>query len=385
MMPSLRPRGRALSDARIYARAARARVTQSRRRPRPGEAKRILVAHHLLLGDTVMSIPLLAKLRATHPAADIVLALPGAYVPLFEANPYGVRAIGWNPREASASPVWQERGFDLAFIPGDNRVSWLAYALGARWIVAFAGDRPAYKSWPIDELKPYPEHPAALSDMIAGLAEGPAPTRLPRGAWPAPHAEAFDAPGSRYAVLHLGASTPLKAWLAERWRDLARWLTTRDVEPVWSAGRGEEALVAAADPERIFRSYAGAMSLAQLIALLRGAALVVSPDTAVAHLGRLYDAPTVTLFGPGSPEVSGAGTFWRDAPWRAVTVDPFECRDQPILFKREIAWVRRCGRTTRECAHPRCMDAIELAPVIRAIEDLGAVRTGRTIPIAPRA
>ena len=56
--------------------------------------------------------------------------------------------------------------------------------------------------------------------------------------------------------------------------------------------------------------------------------------------------------------------------YRAVTVDPFPCRDQRVLFKREIAWVRRCGRTLAECAHPRCMDAIEVDAVTAAIASL---------------
>ena len=89
-----------------------------------------------------MLTPLVAKLRARHPAADIVMAVPEAYAPLYARAPYGLRAIGWDPRRPHASPLWRERGFDLALVPGDNRMSWLALALGARWIVAFAGDRP---------------------------------------------------------------------------------------------------------------------------------------------------------------------------------------------------------------------------------------------------
>jgi hypothetical protein len=56
-----------------------------------------------------------------------------------------------------------------------------------------------------------------------------------------------------------------------------------------------------------------------------------------------------------------------------VTVDPFACRDQPLLFKREIAWVRRCGRGLDECSRPRCMEAIDLAQACAAIVDLGVV------------
>ena len=112
----------------------------------------------------------------------------------------------------------------------------------------------------------------------------------------------------------------------------------------------------------------------QLWHLVANASLLVAPDTGVAHLGRLVGTPTVALFGPGSATISGAGEFWRDAPYRAVTVSPFPCRDQRVLFKRELEWVRRCGRSTSECAHPRCMDAIDLDSVLTAIAEVGGAK-----------
>ncbi|HKW80331.1 MAG TPA: glycosyltransferase family 9 protein, partial [Casimicrobiaceae bacterium] len=340
------------------------------RRP-PAEGARILVAHQLLLGDTLMLTSLLAKLREQHPTADIVMALPEAYAPLYQRAPYAVRALGWDPRAPAASALWRERAFDVAFIPGDNRVSWLALALGSRSIVAFDGDRPARKSWPVDSKLRYPDTPAAWTDMVAMLSPGPPPHPYARRDWGDPDAAPFDLPQQRYAVLHVGASTALKRWQADRWRALAAWLGERGLVTVWSSGRGEEAIVRECDPAGRYRSYAGALSLPQLWRLLARAALVVAPDTGVAHLGRVVSTPTVALYGPGSALISGAGDFWRNAPFRAVTVDPFPCRDQPILFKREIAWVRRCGRSTAECPRPRCMDAIDLSMVQAAIAELG--------------
>ena len=99
--------------------------------------------------------------------------------------------------------------------------------------------------------------------------------------------------------------------------------------------------------------------------------MLVCPDTGVAHLGRVVGTPTVALFGPGSATLTGAGAFWRETPYRTVTVDPFPCRNQRVLFRREVPWVRRCGRTLQQCEHPRCMDAIELDAVTAAIASLG--------------
>jgi len=364
--------GRLAGRTRVVARALRFRLASGGRRVPPLDPQRILIAHHLLLGDTLMLTPLVAKLRERHPAADLVMAVPEAFAPLYARAPYGLRAIGWDPRRPSASPLWREHGFDLALIPADNRMSWLALALGARWIVAFAGDRPPSKSWPIDAQWMYPNQPAAWGDMVAGLIAGPPPSAYRPAQWPAPPAAVLASlPASPYAVLHVGASTPLKLWPAARWAALAQRLAARGIEPVWSAGGSEAAIVHACDPDARHRSFAGALALSQIWRLVSGAALLVSPDTGIAHLGRIVGTPTVALFGPGAVTLTGAGAFWREMPYRAVTVDPFPCRDQRTLFKREIAWVRRCERSVAECPHPRCMDAIGIDAVTAAMAALG--------------
>ena len=130
---------------------ARALLLRRRAGTRPEDPRRILVAHHLLLGDTLMLTPLLKKLRTLHPTADIAMTVPVPIVPLYATQPYGVRALPFDPRD-SAAALYAEPAFDLAFVPGDNRYAWLAAAMRARWIVAFDGDRPATKSWPVDEL-----------------------------------------------------------------------------------------------------------------------------------------------------------------------------------------------------------------------------------------
>jgi ADP-heptose:LPS heptosyltransferase len=366
-------RSRFAGRAQVVARALYSRLGSGGRRAPPADPRRILIAHQLLLGDTLMLTPLVAKLRERYPAADLVMALPEAYASLYAGSPYGVRAIGWDPRSPARSLLWRERGFDLAIVPGDNRFAWLALALQSRWIVAFGGDRPPPKNWPIDEARDYPQTPAAWGDMVAALIDGPAPAPYLPHAWPAPPAEEGAAgwPTGRYAVLHVGASTALKRWDSRRWAELASRFAAHGVEPVWSAGPGEEGIVRACDPEEAHRSLAGTLSLPQIWHLLAGASALVSPDTGIAHLGRVVGTPTIALFGPGSAAITGRGAFWRDARYRAVTVEPFPCRDQHVLFKREIDWVRRCGRSLAECPHPRCMDAIELEAVLAAIASLG--------------
>ncbi len=333
--------------------------------------KRILVAHHLLIGDTLMLTPLLAKLRLCYPDAQVVMTVRKSMVDLYRTRPYGVVALPYDPRDVSTLiRLIEFSNFDLAVVPGDNRYSWLARALGARWIIAFAGDRPAYKNWPVDELIPYPDTPAAWGDMVAGLISGPTPTSYDPQQWPEPECAPFTLPQTPYCVLHVGVSTPLRLWESEKWRTLADGLAQQGFAIVWSTGRNEHKYVSEIDPAGRYHSYAGKLDLAQLWRLIRHAALLVCPDTGVAHLGRIVGTPTVTLFGPGSALLFGAGQFWRFSPYRAVTVDDFPCRDQRMLFKRDIAWVRHCSRSTRECPAPACMQAIEVADVERATTEL---------------
>lgn len=340
------------------------------RRP-PVNPERILIAHHLLLGDTFMLTPLLAKLHEQYPAAEIVMATPKAIAPLYEKHPYGVVAIPFDPRDPTTFQALHAlRGFDLAIVPGDNRHSWLARALGAKWVIAHAGDRPAYKNWPVDELVPYPLQATAWGDMVAELVPGAPPAAYEPEAWPSPACAPFTLPEAPYCVLHVGASSSLKLWDNDKWLALATYLSQQGYNVVWSGGPGEQSLIAATDPEERYPSYAGQLDLAQLWHLISKASLLVCPDTGVAHMGRLTNTPTVTLFGPGSDIICGAGNFWRNSPYQPVTVENFACRDQRILFRREIPWVRRCGRSTNECSAAACMAAIPLKAVTQVISRL---------------
>jgi ADP-heptose:LPS heptosyltransferase len=356
------------SRLRVVPLAARRALS---RRTRPAHPRRILVAHHLLPGDVFMLAPLLAKLRAGYPRAEIAMTVRPALVPLFSGRPYGVRAIAYDPRDAATLHPLFDETFDLALVPGDNRYSWLAAGAQARWIVAFEGDRPGYKSWPVDEERPFPGTPMAWGDIVATLVDGPPPAPYRPGDWPAPDAATFPLPQSPYAVLHVGAGSILRLWQPDKWRAVASALEARGISVVWSAGPGEAPIVNEIDPQQLRSSYAGKLDLAQMWHLLAGAVGLFTLDTSIAHLAKLVSVRTVALFGPGSPVLFGRGDFWRNAPFREVTIPDFPCRDQRTLFKRRIEWVRRCQRTPAECAEPRCMHAIGVEQVLAAAASLG--------------
>lgn len=354
----------------VMAHAAPGLLLGSGRR-RPREVRRLLIAHHLLLGDTIMLTPLLKKARARFPDAEIIMTVPRAFAPLYGSRPYGVTTLAFDPRSVTDHAAMRRAaGFELALVPGDNRWSWLARMLKARWIVAFKPDRASYKDVPVDEFVRMPQEPLAWGDIAAQLLDGDEPEAYRDGEWPAPPHAPYERPRTPYCVLHLGASTPHKLWPPERWRAVLRWAESRGFEVVLSAGRGEEPLLAAVDAEGRRSGLAGKLDLAQLWDLLRRAAFLACPDTGVAHLARLVGVPTVAIYGPGSPVSTGPGRFWARAPFRALWDPDVPCRDQDLLFDRRLVWMRQCWRGVTQCGDPVCVRRVDVSAVTTAVDSL---------------
>lgn len=347
----------------------------ARHRPGPTGPLRILVIAPLFAGDALLLTPLLAKLRQRYPSCELYLIAGRAVQTLYQPRPYGVQAGIFDARHPGtllALRRWPAA--DLAVTAGESRYSWLALALGARWIVGFGGEGRRLQNWALDERLPLPQQPAAWGDMAAMLVRGAPAAPYHAGDWPDPGFAPFEFPPSPYCVLHVQASSPLKHWQEAKWLALADWLASRGMTVVWSAGRDGKDLIDRIDPAGRYAALGWRLDLAQLWHLVKRSALLVSVDTSVGHIGKLTDTPTLVLFGPGSASLYGAGDFWRDSPWRAATVPDFHCRDRQVLFKRDIPWVRRCDRGTGECAAPRCMHAIEVDAVRAQINQLLSMR-----------
>lgn len=349
-----------------------------------GQRQRPLIVRNILvpfrpdrLGDILSLTPLLANLHAKYPLAQIVLPTSPSISTLYEHHPFGVVAVPYSSWGIGSLRKLSSMGrYDLAVVPTHKRYGLLALALDARWVVGFAGQNSTFNGLVFDELVSYPDHlPLAFGDLAAFLVPSPPPKIYSRENWLAPTSKSIDLPKTRYCVLHVGASSSLKLWPAERWRSLADWLSNRGMHVVWSGGPGEESIAAQVTSPAIGHSVAGQLDLPQLWKLLSGAALLVCPDTGVAHLGRLTNTPTVALFGPGSTVASGAGDYWRNSPYRSVTEFNVPCRDMKTMYRRHMDWLSRCNRDPHECPNPgACMSAISLEKVIEAIEDVLSLR-----------
>src|SRR5205085_6833247 len=111
-------------------------------------------------------------------------------------------------------------------------------------------------------------------------------------------------------LLNPGAGWPNKMWPPDRFGRLARELRARlRLTPIVLWGPGEEALartvVDASDGAALLSPKT---RVADLVALARGAAVMVSGDTGPTHLGAAVGTPLVGIYGPTMPEHNG--------PWR---------------------------------------------------------------------
>ncbi len=199
----------------------------------------------------------------------------------------------------------------------------------------------------LDDDLPEPERALALA-RAAGFDlpdgdDGRLAVRRPLP--PAPHE-----PG--YVVLHPGASVPARAWPAERCAEAVEALTGAGHRVLVTGGPGERALTAAVAGTRGV-DLGGATTLAQMAALLDGAAAVVVGNTGPAHLAAAVGTPVVSLFSPVVPAA-------RWAPYGVPTVLLGD-QDAPCRLTR-----------ARECpvpGHP-CLTSVTADDVVAAVRRL---------------
>jgi heptosyltransferase I len=153
-----------------------------------------------------------------------------------------------------------------------------------------------------------------------------------------------------FAVINPGAGWPNKQWPCDRFGAIAVHLRHRHGLAslvLWGPGereRSEQVAAASAGAARL----GPATSIADLIAILRAAAVFVAGDTGPLQLAAAAGTPIVGVFGPTNPS--------RNGPWDPADVclsrfDECECHHK-----------RRCRRPTP------CIENITIAEVAAAID-----------------
>lgn len=308
--------------------------------------ERILLVRLGALGDIVHGIPVAAALRRAFPSARIDWLVSARHREILDLVPAIDRRLVINDRPSSsagggapAAARGAARGgtsllqaigelrrarYDVAIdMQGLIKSAVLARASGASRVVGFAASyvrerlaRMAYT----DVYDPGSRgvHDRAGTRHIVDINLGlltPLGVTSTTAEFPIDHVDSAVAravaeqTGGRYALLNPGAAWPNKRWPPARLGAVARAL--RDRYGLRSAvlwGPREEPLaqgvVAASDGAAML---APQTTIADLVALGRGAALMVSGDTGPTHIAAAVGTPIVSLFGPTRPQ--------RNGPW----------------------------------------------------------------------
>lgn len=342
---------------------------------------RCLVIQTAFLGDVILTVPLLRLIREL----DHVTRIGAIVTPLGSALLRGQGivddVIEYDKRGRDRGPAGFARvagaarglAVDAAIVPHRSfRSALLAVAAGARTRVGFGSSGGRIL---LTRRMPYPpgEHEAVrVARLVEGVGGALPDAGLPvELSVPAGGAEEADralaaagvAAGAGIVVLAPGSAWPTKRWPAERFAEAAGALREKLGATVVLSGGEADAPVArevAALAAGAVVDLTGRVSVPGWIALIARARVLVSNDSAAAHVAAAVGTPVVAVFGPTVPD-QGFAPYGAGA--RVVEAE-LPCRP---CGKHGAP---RCPRGTLDC-----MLGVSSEAVVREAVDLVGART----------
>ncbi|MGE0227719.1 MAG: glycosyltransferase family 9 protein [Dehalococcoidia bacterium] len=157
-----------------------------------------------------------------------------------------------------------------------------------------------------------------------------------------------------WCVLHVGASAPSRRYPPERFAAVARALHGRGWRLVFTGGEEERPLV---DAVRDFAavdslSLCGILDFPRLAALIEAAPLLISNNTAPAHIAAAVQTPVVDLYALTNPQ---------HTPWRV-----------PARVLSHDVPCRNCYRSVCPLGHHLCLAGVPPEAVVDAALELAS-------------
>jgi lipopolysaccharide heptosyltransferase I len=286
----------------------------------PANAERFLIVRMGSMGDIVHTLPAVAALRDSFPAARIDWLIDSRWRALLEGNPDIGGTVSFDRKslvELMACIRALRRADYTCTIDFQSlyKSALMAFFSGAPKRVGFdrhyareAGAALFYTQKVSPRGTHKVEHNLSLVEGVgakAGTVRFPLARPEEAEAWATRELESRGLRGS--FVLCPGGGWRSKCWPAERFGELHQELARKHGwRGIVSFGPGEEALA-----EEVSRAAGKSdpavfpMTLPQLIAVLRRAKFVVACDTGPLHLAVALGTPVVGLYGPTDPARNG--------------------------------------------------------------------------------
>ena len=360
----------------------------------------ILLVRLRLIGDVVLTTPLLRALRRQFPQAEITYLVEPAAAAVVRGNPrIDQLLVVPRPRglerlrlDMTIARDLRRRHYDVVIdLHGGPRAAWFTWASGAPTRIGYT---IAGRSWIYSHViqrtaDEAPRHSVANQwDLLAPLGIGP----------PDPARDPLEMPADQIAaasvthrlqdagiggahpivVIHVSAGNPFRRWPAESFEALVVSLARRDPTrriiltsgPSDAPAAGRIAAAARTQLGSLADTVAdiGDLDLSELRALVDRAAVYIGGDSGPLHIASTTTTPVVALFGPTLAERSMP---WRDPALFAEAIDagPLECRP--------------CRQRTCAPGDFRCLTRITADRVAAAVER--ALESGVSVRREPSA
>jgi len=310
------------------------------------QARKILIIKPSALGDIALALPALSALRESFPQAEISWLVRPEFAPLLEDHPYLERLIlfdrkklgrAWQSLDAlrALRGLFQELNqhrFDAVFdFQGLLRTAILARATRSGLRYGMAKAREGATLFYTHRVEQDHDN-LHLVDYYLKIAQAAgARVTEPRFLLPTV-AEATESinqllaehtiASKAYVVLVAGSAHGDKCWPGPNYAELIERIHTRFSLPVITVGSKAErpGIQQITDSSQApVVNLAGHTNLKELVALLRGARLVISNDTGPGHLGVALGVPLVMMFSWSNP----ARIYPYGRPECMVAIDPF--------------------------------------------------------------
>jgi len=284
--------------------------------------QKILVIAPSWVGDCMLMQPMLSRLLQRHPAAKIDMLAPPWTEKLLRQmpevndviiNPFPHGAFGFSERRRLGKQLRDTRYDQAIVLPNSWKSALTPFFAGIPLRTGFVGElRYGLLN---DARKLNKKKLPLMVERFAQLAEAPRvevtrPVPSPRlQASEAQRTHALDKFGltldKPVAVFCPGAEYgPAKRWPAHYYAELAQHLRSEGYA-VWLIGSHKDKEVAdkiVALGNEPCRNLCGVTDLADAIALLACADLVVSNDSGLMHIAAALDRPMLAIFGSSSPQ-----------------------------------------------------------------------------------
>jgi heptosyltransferase III len=282
---------------------------------------KILALQFKYFGDAVLLTPALRALRGHFPDGELHLLVPEEVAPLFQHLPH-LNRVWPMPRQrgrARFSQSWPviralrrerfDRSVDFA---SNDRGAIISRLIGARrrlgWAEpgGFFGRKFCYTDRVVPEAKPQHES-ARLAQLLSGWQIPPPPSLEAEIRADPSLAEAAKKilPTERAVLCHVASSQPKKEWPLSHWAKLQRLATGTGFPIVFTTASGEREQALMVELKKLVPEAKILSPVAELptfLAVLARAGVFISGDTGPLHFAAGLGVPTISLFGPTSPE-----------------------------------------------------------------------------------